>query len=171
MVPLVPAAGDRGHGKMKELPGIKTNGYMITITVHIPWLYFLYSPSTNMSGSNAAASLAQSFGDLQIEGSNNVVHQGISNNSKRKIQDCTYMLLWPSNETAGIETGHFIVPRSVNSLFTGRENALKRLSSQLGNTKQSAKSSEKQKRIVITGLGGVGKSEICLKLIDRVRKR
>jgi adenylylsulfate kinase-like enzyme len=54
----------------------------------------------------------------------------------------------------------------VNSLFTGRTELLVRIQAVLrGNTT----SSNKQKRFVITGLGGQGKSEICLQVANSLR--
>ena len=62
---------------------------------------------------------------------------------------------------------HWIVPRTVNNLFTGRSELLEKIKTALvGNKTQHA---EVQKRFVITGLGGQGKSEVCLKAASLMR--
>jgi hypothetical protein len=61
-----------------------------------------------------------------------------------------------------------MVPRTVNDLFTGRTELLGRIQDALrGGGTQCA---EKQKRFVITGLGGQGKSEVCLKVANLMRE-
>jgi putative protein kinase ArgK-like GTPase of G3E family len=57
----------------------------------------------------------------------------------------------------------WVVPRSVSTLFTGRTEVLSKIKNAL------RKESEQQRRFVITGLGGQGKSEICLKIVDQLR--
>ena len=59
---------------------------------------------------------------------------------------------------------HWKVPRRINTLFTGRTKLLERV--------KDAMRSEKleQKVFIITGLGGVGKSEICLKIANEMRQ-
>ena len=61
-----------------------------------------------------------------------------------------------------------MVPRIVNTLFTGRTELLDRIRESFrgGHTSYS----ETQKRFVITGLGGQGKSEICLKAASSMRE-
>ena len=65
------------------------------------------------------------------------------------------------------ENKHWIVPHSVNSLFTGRSELVNRIESALRN---DALSTTSQKRLVITGMGGMGKSEVCLKVADLMRE-
>ncbi|KFY88696.1 hypothetical protein V500_06177 [Pseudogymnoascus sp. VKM F-4518 (FW-2643)] len=74
---------------------------------------------------------------------------------------------------------HWIVPRPVNNLFTGRTELLDRMKKALSvidtslTDKQKADiniSPDKQKIFVITGLGGQGKSEICLKVASLMRE-
>jgi hypothetical protein len=62
---------------------------------------------------------------------------------------------------------HWMVPRPVNSLFTGRSRLVNQIQSAFGNDDPGT---TKQKRLVITGIGGMGKSEICLKVADLMRK-
>ena len=64
---------------------------------------------------------------------------------------------------------HWTVRRSVNTLFTGREKILDDIKRALQPNNDSSALIE-QKRFVITGLGGQGKSEICLKLADLMRE-
>ncbi|KAF2274187.1 FabD/lysophospholipase-like protein [Westerdykella ornata] len=61
---------------------------------------------------------------------------------------------------------HWIVPCPVNSLFTGRAELTDRIQSALRNEPGTPK----QKRLVITGIGGMGKSEVCLKIADAMRE-
>ncbi|KFY82785.1 hypothetical protein V498_08453 [Pseudogymnoascus sp. VKM F-4517 (FW-2822)] len=74
---------------------------------------------------------------------------------------------------ATLETGtrgnkHWIVPRSVNNLFTGRIELLRRMKKALSNIDTSP--TDERKIFVITGLGGQGKSEICLKVASLMRE-
>ncbi|KAF2625473.1 hypothetical protein BU25DRAFT_473452 [Macroventuria anomochaeta] len=62
---------------------------------------------------------------------------------------------------------HWMVPRAVNSLFTGRSEVVERMQSALRNNGPDA---TKQKRVVITGIGGMGKSEVCLKVANLMRE-
>jgi phage/plasmid-associated DNA primase len=55
-----------------------------------------------------------------------------------------------------------MVPRAVNDLFTGRAELLARIQQAL-NIDITSKPT-KQKKFVITGLGGQGKSEVCLQV-------
>ena len=63
---------------------------------------------------------------------------------------------------------HWTVPRPTNELFTGRTDLLLRIQVALRNHTSDA---DKQKRFVITGLGGQGKSEICLKVASVMREQ
>ncbi|OCL03456.1 TPR-like protein, partial [Glonium stellatum] len=64
---------------------------------------------------------------------------------------------------------HWLVPRSVNSFFTGRTETLNRLQQELC---PAGKCREvKQRRFVIVGMGGSGKSEVCLKFAEENRQR
>lgn len=63
---------------------------------------------------------------------------------------------------------HWMVPRAVNSLFTGRSEVVERMQSALRNSNDPE--TTKQTRLVITGIGGMGKSEVCLKVADLVRE-
>jgi signal recognition particle GTPase len=62
-----------------------------------------------------------------------------------------------------------MVPRMVNSLFTGRSEVIERIQSAL---RDNGSDTTKQQRvvIVITGIGGMGKSEMCLKIADLMRE-
>ena len=63
---------------------------------------------------------------------------------------------------------HWMVPSTVNSLFTGRSQLLDRIQSAF--RVDNALGTKEQKRFVITGLGGQGKSEICLKVATLMRE-
>lgn len=61
-----------------------------------------------------------------------------------------------------------MVPRTTNTLFTGRGELLLRIQKVI-RCSQTA-SPDKQKRFIITGLGGQGKSEICLQVANQMRE-
>jgi len=63
---------------------------------------------------------------------------------------------------------HWIVPRAVNSLFTGRQDLLQELDDIIRDALYCPWD-RPQCRIVISGIGGQGKSEICLQLAQRLR--
>lgn len=65
-------------------------------------------------------------------------------------------------------TRFFLVPRSINRYFIGRQNVLDVVKAHVAacTTDQG-----RQIRMAITGIAGIGKSEICLKLADMVRER
>ncbi|KAL8841970.1 MAG: hypothetical protein Q9176_002907 [Flavoplaca citrina] len=70
-----------------------------------------------------------------------------------------------------LETGHvhWTVYRSRNSLFTGRDDILRNLEATVRDVVKGSPSPD-QCTIVISGMGGQGKSEICLQLAYRVRQ-
>ena len=76
----------------------------------------------------------------------------------------------PHLDTGASQQGniYWIVPRTVNDLFTGRAELLLRIQKALHYKNGSFP--DKQKRFVITGLGGLGKSEICLKVASLMRE-
>lgn len=61
-----------------------------------------------------------------------------------------------------------MVPRTINSLFTGRSEEVERVQSALRDHGTDA--TKQQTRVVITGIGGMGKSEVCLKVADLMRE-
>jgi phage/plasmid-associated DNA primase len=61
-----------------------------------------------------------------------------------------------------------MVPRPVNDLFTGRGELLLRIQRAIYYDQTSPP--DKQQRFVITGMGGQGKSEICLKVASQMRE-
>ena len=62
-----------------------------------------------------------------------------------------------------------MVPRSINNLFTGRSELLLRIQTAI--RCDQTVSLANQKRFVITGLGGQGKSEVCLQVASLIRKQ
>jgi hypothetical protein len=74
-------------------------------------------------------------------------------------------------EIIGVESSgnvHWIVPQTVNTLFTGRSELLDRIQRALRNDNGIDKT--EAKRLVITGLGGQGKSEVCVKVASLMRE-
>jgi len=55
---------------------------------------------------------------------------------------------------------------AVNSLFSGRSQELDQIRNVL-----SMPNEDRQKRYVITGIGGIGKSELCLRLVEQLRSQ
>jgi hypothetical protein len=71
-------------------------------------------------------------------------------------------------DTASHGNVHWSVHRPTNNLFTGRGELLLRIQKALHCDQTSSRS--KQKRFVITGLGGQGKSEICLQVANQMQE-
>lgn len=65
---------------------------------------------------------------------------------------------------------HWKVPYSVNPHFVGRQSLLKRVELTLVQPPDENTSEQMQRRLVISGMGGQGKSEICLKIANLVRQ-
>jgi Mrp family chromosome partitioning ATPase len=65
---------------------------------------------------------------------------------------------------------HWMVYRNVNTKFTGREMLLQNIENALLHETHSEEPT-RQKIYVITGMGGIGKSEICLKLANSMKKQ
>jgi hypothetical protein len=63
---------------------------------------------------------------------------------------------------------YFKVPRPANCLFTGRVELLVRIKAILHS--DNTASYKQQRRFVITGLGGQGKSEICLQVANSLKE-
>lgn len=61
-----------------------------------------------------------------------------------------------------------MVPRSANALFTGRQTLLQELEDTIRDSIDCPWDAP-QCRIVISGIGGQGKSEVCLQLARRLR--
>ncbi|KAH8648332.1 hypothetical protein BGZ60DRAFT_499727, partial [Tricladium varicosporioides] len=74
----------------------------------------------------------------------------------------------PHTSTIGHRNTHWMVPRAINDLFTGRTKLLRRIQKALDINHTSIPNH--QKRFVITGLGGQGKSEICLMVASQMRR-
>ena len=65
---------------------------------------------------------------------------------------------------------HWIVPRAPNPLFTGRLNLLRELEAAVQAAVHASQDRELC-RIVISGMGGQGKSELCLQLVRGLRSK
>jgi hypothetical protein len=64
---------------------------------------------------------------------------------------------------------HWTVTRPINNLFTGREDILGRIENVFRRDFTETEAPF-QRRFVITGMGGQGKSEICLKIANTMRQ-
>lgn len=64
-----------------------------------------------------------------------------------------------------------MVPKNTNTLFIGRHDILEKLDHSLGAQSNPLQMSERQKRFVIFGDGGIGKSEVCLKFANDHRQQ
>lgn len=58
------------------------------------------------------------------------------------------------------------VPRIVNNLFTGRTRIIAKIMNAISNSRRMTQ----QHRFIIGGMGGQGKSEICLQIANKVRE-
>jgi ABC-type dipeptide/oligopeptide/nickel transport system ATPase subunit len=75
----------------------------------------------------------------------------------------------PASTINPVGNVHWTVKRSMNNLFVGRDVILTTIEESLRRTYQDV-NTIRQQRFVITGIGGQGKSEICLQLVYRVRR-
>jgi primosomal protein N' len=66
-----------------------------------------------------------------------------------------------------VENKHWLVNRSTNPHFTGRRGVIERIVKRL----TSEDAANEQLRFVLTGMGGQGKSEVCLQVANEVRDR
>ena len=66
---------------------------------------------------------------------------------------------------------HWMVPRNTNRLFTDRQDSLEKLDRSLGPQSTSSHMEEHQKRFIIIGDGGIGKSDVCLKFANDHRQQ
>lgn len=86
----------------------------------------------------------------------------ISKEAERALGlNCDSAAITPPPPASG--NTHWVVPRSVNTLFTGRSEAIGRIA------KEITTPADIQRRFILTGMGGLGKSEVCLKVASRVR--
>ncbi|OCK95935.1 uncharacterized protein K441DRAFT_608490 [Cenococcum geophilum 1.58] len=74
--------------------------------------------------------------------------------------------LRPSHLERAPRNMHWCIPRPVNALFIGRTDVLERIERAITRKEND----QKQRRFVITGIGGQGKSELCLRIADRMRE-
>lgn len=72
----------------------------------------------------------------------------------------------PNNITSNV---HWTVPRPINNLFTGREDILSKIEDALRRNLARTEAPF-QGRFILTGMGGQGKSEICLKIANTMRQ-
>ncbi|TVY88425.1 Protein SERAC1, partial [Lachnellula willkommii] len=93
---------------------------------------------------------------------------GASIVAKRHRARGEYIKLCFGNNGATHGNIHWMVPRAINNLFTGRTDILRRVQGALRNNE--AIYPNNQRRFVITGLGGQGKSELCLKVASLMRE-
>ncbi|RMZ89045.1 hypothetical protein DV736_g3719, partial [Chaetothyriales sp. CBS 134916] len=103
-------------------------------------------------------------------------HRGLNkfrDNRDSNYQQIAHDLLSILSENAHVlpkgDHTHWTVTRLLNPLFTGREDILQELDKTVRDAVYHC-TPQSQCRIVITGMGGQGKSEICLQLADRLRQ-
>ncbi|KAF1989815.1 hypothetical protein K402DRAFT_326218, partial [Aulographum hederae CBS 113979] len=71
--------------------------------------------------------------------------------------------------TLNRQNKHFSIPRLLNTLFTGRTDVTDIICKAL--TPIETNDTEQQRIFVITGMGGMGKSEICIKVANLLRQK
>jgi ATP-dependent Clp protease ATP-binding subunit ClpA len=79
-----------------------------------------------------------------------------------------FSLTYLSSESEAAGNKHWLVPRGVNKLFTGRSEIIDKIKEAISD--DSTQHADKQKVFVITGLGGMGKTEICLQVANILRE-
>jgi hypothetical protein len=82
------------------------------------------------------------------------------------LKSKTDLVVLDQPESAG--NVHWMVPRAVNTLFTGRTELLDQI--QAAFRENSTSTPKTQRRFVITGLGGLGKSEVSLNAANLMRE-
>lgn len=93
-----------------------------------------------------------------------LVLETISMEADRALRlNCSGAAVSPPPAASG--NTHWIVPRSANALFTGRSDAIASIA------KAITAPADVQRRFILTGMGGLGKSEMCLKVASRVREQ
>lgn len=89
---------------------------------------------------------------------------------ERQVDAYVRVILMISDSVRASSPTHWIVQRAANTLFTGREDVLHDLDSVISQAINEPPHQD-QCRIVISGVGGQGKSEICLQLAHRFRPK
>lgn len=94
--------------------------------------------------------------------------KGTDQNLKSVTSRLEHMESAPADHAKPSGNVHWMIPRTVNSLFTGRAELLDRIRDAVnGNVNYNAR---EQKRFIISGLGGQGKSEVCLMVANLMRE-
>lgn len=60
----------------------------------------------------------------------------------------------------------WLLPRVANNFFTGRTETLTKIMNAIDNSRRM----QQQHRFIITGMGGQGKSEICVQIANKLRQ-
>lgn len=105
----------------------------------------------------------KSYGDLQSLGHSHVHAGDIVNNFVSAGQETRS----DSAYASGYRNIHYLVPRAPVAAFTGRVDILRELQQRMF----SGNDDTAQTRIALTGPGGTGKTQVCLKLIEKYRER
>ncbi|KAG4442234.1 hypothetical protein IFR05_002283 [Cadophora sp. M221] len=74
---------------------------------------------------------------------------------------------YESGGLADVASKHYMIPHSANPHFTGRAN----IRQQLGDCLVFSRKEETQQRFLLYGIGGSGKTQICLKFAQEHRKK
>ncbi|OGM49971.1 hypothetical protein ABOM_001422 [Aspergillus bombycis] len=75
-----------------------------------------------------------------------------------------FLEFWPRNQEDTRKTAHFMIPFARNPRFVGRQDEIDRL-------EELISTPGRLKKIAITGLGGVGKTQVALELAYRMQAR
>ena len=75
-----------------------------------------------------------------------------------------------NQQSSSIQNDTISIPQKPNSsaLFTGREDVLKRLMDHFATQDQVDSS---RRSFLLYGIGGIGKTQICLKFVERMAER
>lgn len=72
--------------------------------------------------------------------------------------------------SASSNNKHYCIPHNLSTIFTGRDNIIQKIYNRFLSSDPGEKTLE-QKRFVLYGLGGSGKTQACIKFAQDYRER
>jgi hypothetical protein len=147
------------HLQMIQFPTINSPGYRTVIEALARYCYDA-PPIIARRQDHAAAALAnaRSCEALELIGTAFNVH---SNNQPFHFQ---------LDASKPARNKHFFLPQAVSSIFTEREEMSQRVKQSLL-AQESIISSRRQRRLIIYGMGGSGKTQLCCKFAQDHREK
>ncbi|KAJ4385433.1 hypothetical protein N0V93_009861 [Gnomoniopsis smithogilvyi] len=120
----------------------------------------LKEPAQSLGHTNILNNYGNGLGNMfNPSGGSNTFHTaGVMNNHHGPVT-----IQMPRPDAKPVDKARWIVPRPVNTLFIGRLKEIDRIRDALNNK-------SKRPVVVITGDGGMGKSELCLRIAELMRQ-